>query len=92
MRKTKNSEAKIAYKMGQSWVQQITAVIIGLLLTLLVVWITMPNEDARLINKKCFKACQIKLDSRGYTMGFFSGPTYIEALKKCHNECTSTLR
>ena len=50
MKSTKDSEAKIAYKMGQSWGSQIMAIAVGMLLTLLVVWFTMPTSEERLIN------------------------------------------
>ena len=58
MKSTKDSEVKIAYKMGQSWGSQITAVVAGMLLTTLVVWITLPNSEERLLNKECFKECK----------------------------------
>jgi hypothetical protein len=89
MKKTKDSEAKIAYGMGQSWGTQILAVVIGMLLTLLVVWITMPNSDERLINRHCFKECKTKVEREGHTMSFLSSRDYIEAMKECHNACAS---
>jgi len=92
MKRTKKSEAKLAYKMGQSWGQQIVALVIGMLFTMFIVWLTLPSSSQRLINKKCFKVCKVKIETEGYNMGFFSGPSYIEALKKCHNECSSVIR
>jgi hypothetical protein len=92
MKSTKDSEAKIAYKMGQSWGSQITAVAIGILLTMIVVWITMPNSDERLINRRCFKECKVKVEREGHTMSFLSSRDYIEAMKECHKECASTIR
>ena len=92
MKKTKNTEAKLAYKMGQSWGQQIIAVFIGILLTMLIVWITMPSAEDRLINKKCFRACKYKVETLGYNMSLISGPAYIEAIRTCHAECSSAIR
>jgi len=92
MKKTKDSEAKIAYKMGQSWGTQIVAVVIGMLLTMLVVWITMPNSDERLINRQCFRECKSIVERQGHTMSFLSSRDYIEAMKECHKECASNLR
>ena len=91
MKSTKDSEAKIAYKMGQSWGSQIVAVVIGMLLTMLVVWITMPSSEERLINKKCFRECKTKVEREGHTMSFLSSRDYIEAMKECHKECVSIL-
>ena len=92
MKSTKDSEAKIAYKMGQSWGQQILAVFVGMILTMLVVWITMPNSDERLINRHCFKQCKTKVEREGHTMSFLSSRDYIEAMKECHKECASAIR
>ncbi len=92
MRRTKKSEAKLAYKMGQSWGQQILAVFVGMILTMLVVWITMPNSEERLINKRCFKECKTKVERLGHTMSFLSSRDYIEAMKECHKECVRILR
>jgi hypothetical protein len=92
MKKTKDSEAKLAYQMSESWGQQIVAVLIGIVITLLIVLITLPNESERLINKKCFKQCKTEVDNMGYTMGVLSGPHYIKALRKCHDECAKVQR
>ncbi len=92
MKRTKDSEAKIAYEMGQSWGQQIVAVVIGIVISLLIVLITMPNESERLINKKCFKQCRAEVDNMGHTMSILSGSSYIEALKKCHDQCVRNIR
>jgi hypothetical protein len=92
MKSTKDSEAKIAYKMGQSWGSQIMAIAIGMLLTLLVVWLTMPTSEERLINKQCFRECKTKVEREGHTMSFLSSRDYIEAMKECHKECASTLK
>jgi uncharacterized membrane-anchored protein YhcB (DUF1043 family) len=92
MKSTKDSEAKIAYKMGQSWGTQMVAVVVGMLLTMVVVWITMPNSEQRLINKRCFKECKVKVEREGHTMSFLSSRNYIEAMKTCHKECASINR
>ena len=92
MKKTKDSEVKIAYKMGQSWGSQLTAIAIGMILTMMIVWITMPNSDERLINKKCFKECKVKVEREGHTMSFLSSRDYIAAMKECHKECASIIR
>ena len=89
MKKTKDSEAKLAYGMGQSWGTQILAVVIGILMTMAIVWITMPNSDERLINRHCFKECKVKVEREGHTMSFLSSRDYIEAMKECHNACAS---
>ena len=92
MKSTKDSEVKIAYKMGQSWGSQIMAIVIGMLLTLLIVWITMPNSDERLINRHCFRECKSKVERLGHTMSFLSSRDYIEAMKECHKECVNIIK
>ena len=92
MKSTKKSEVKIAYKMGQSWGSQILAVAIGILLTMLVVWLTMPSSDERLLNKRCFRECKVKIEREGHTMSFLSSRDYIDALKECHKLCSSVIR
>ena len=72
MKSTKDSEAKLAYQMSQSWGQQILAVVIGIAITLLIVLVTMPNESERLINKKCFKQCKVEVDNMGHTPWAYS--------------------
>jgi len=92
MKNTKDSEVKIAYKMGQSWGSQIVAVVIGMLLTMLVVWITLPDADERLLNRQCFRECKSVVEREGHTMSFLSSRDYIEAMKECHEECVSTIK
>ena len=87
MKKTIDSEAKLAYGMGQSWGTQILAVVIGILMTMVIVWITMPNSDERLINRHCFEECKVKVEREGHAMSFLSSRDYIEAMKECHNAC-----
>ena len=92
MKSTKDTEAKIAYDMGQSWGSQIMAVVIGILLTMLVVWITMPNPEERVLNRSCFKECKTIVEREGHTMSFLSSRDYIEAMKECHKECVSAIK
>ena len=92
MKSTKDSEAKIAYGMGQSWGSQMMAITIGMLLTLLVVWITMPNPEERVLNRACFKECKTTVEREGHTMSFLSSRDYIEAMKECHKECVSAIK
>jgi len=89
MKKTKDSEAKLAYGMGQSWYTQILAVVAGILMTMVIVWITMPNPDERLINRQCFRECKVKVERAGHTMSFLSSRDYIGAMKECHSACAS---
>ena len=90
MKSTNNKEAQIAYKMGNSWKQQIIAICIGILLTMLLVWVTMPNEGERLINRKCFKECKYKVENKGYRMSLLSSPSYIDAIEECHKRCAAS--
>ena len=89
MKNTKRKEVKIAYEMGNSWKQQVIAICLGILLTMLLVWGTMPSEGERLINRKCLKECKYKIDNKGYRMSLLSGPAYIDALEKCHRDCAT---
>jgi len=92
MKSTKDSEAKIAYDMGQSWGSQLTAIAIGIVLCMLLVWITLPNPEERLINRRCFKQCKVKVEREGHTMSFLSSRDYIAAMKECHEECASAVK
>jgi hypothetical protein len=89
MKSTKDSEVKIAYGMGQSWGSQMIAVAIGIVLCMLLVWITLPTPEERLLNKACFKQCKTKVERDGHTMSFLSSRDYIEAMKECHQECAN---
>ena len=89
MKSTKDSEVKIAYDMGQSWGSQLTAIAIGIVLCMLLVWITLPSPEERLLNKACFKQCKTKVEREGHTMSFLSSRDYIEAMKECHQECAN---
>lgn len=92
MKSTKDSEAKIAYDMGQSWGSQLTAIVIGIVLCMLLVWITLPSPEERLINRRCFKQCKVKVEREGHTMSFLSSRDYIAAMKECHEECASAVK
>ena len=78
--------------MGQSWGSQLMAIVIGMLLTMIVVWITMPNSEERLINKQCFRECKVKVEREGHTMSFLSSRDYIAAMKECHKECARIIK
>ena len=92
MKNTNDKEANIAYRMGYSWREQIMAICAGILLVLVLLWITMPSESERLINKTCFKKCKIEVEREGHTMSFLSARSYIDAIKTCHTECSSVIR
>ncbi len=92
MKHTDDKEAELAYKMGQSWWQQIMAILIGIMLVIAILWVTAPSESERLVNRTCFKKCKVEVERRGLSMSFLGSAEFIAAIEECHDECSSVIR
>lgn len=70
--------------------EEILALIVGLLVIMLLVWITLPSDHDRVISKKCFQTCKQIIEQMDIESGIFSGPLY--EMSECYEECVEETR
>ena len=70
--------------------EEALGLLIGLLVIMLLVWVTLPSEHDRVISKKCFKSCKEIVDRMKIESGIFSGPLY--EMSECYEECVKETR
>jgi hypothetical protein len=67
--------------------EEILGFVVGLLVIMLLVWITLPSEHDRVISKKCYKTCKQAVDKMDIKKGVFSGPAF--ELSMCYEACVN---
>jgi hypothetical protein len=70
--------------------EEILGLLVGLLVIMLLVWVTLPSEHDRVISKKCFKSCKEVIEQMDIESGIFSGPLY--EMSECYEECIEETR
>jgi hypothetical protein len=65
--------------------EEILGFVVGLLIVMLLVWVTLPSEHDRVISKKCYKICKEAVSQMDVKVGMFSGPAY--ELSICYVAC-----
>jgi uncharacterized membrane-anchored protein YhcB (DUF1043 family) len=61
--------------------------LIGLIIAMVIVWLTLPNKDIREARKECLQTCRKMLDEKEMEMSIFSGAGYFSAMGKCYEDC-----
>ena len=67
---------------------QLLGLCIGIVVVMIVAWLTLPSDEQRRSNSACFHQCEEVIDSRYGELNIFSGPSYFEEMGKCHRDCT----
>ena len=70
--------------------EEILGLLVGLLVIMLLVWVTLPSEHDRVISKECFKSCKEVIERMDIESGIFSGPLY--EMSECYEECIEETR
>ena len=65
--------------------EEILGFVVGMLIIMLLVWVTLPSEHDRVISKKCYKICKEAVSKMDIETGMFSGPAY--ELSICYEAC-----
>ena len=69
---------------------QMLALCIGIVVVMIIAWLTLPSDEQQKVNRACFQQCKEVISSNGGygQLDIFSGPTYFEEMGKCHRDCT----
>jgi len=70
--------------------EEMLGFVVGLLIIMLLVWVTLPSEHDRVISKKCYKTCKEAVSQMGVETGMFSGPAY--ELSICYETCKRDMK
>ena len=70
--------------------EEILGFVVGLLVIMLLVWVTLPSEHARVVSKKCYKMCKEAVSKMDVEIGMFSGPAY--ELSICYEACKREMK
>tara|TARA_R100001079_G_C4414046_1_gene136844 strand:- start:581 stop:832 length:252 start_codon:yes stop_codon:yes gene_type:complete len=70
--------------------EEILGFVVGLLVIMLLVWVTLPSEHDRVVSKKCYKMCKEAVSKMDVEMGMFSGPAY--ELSICYEACKREMK
>tara|TARA_R110002072_G_scaffold108045_1_gene234742 strand:+ start:198 stop:467 length:270 start_codon:yes stop_codon:yes gene_type:complete len=69
---------------------QMLGLCIGIVVVMIVAWLTLPSDEEQIVNRACFQQCKEVINSNvGHgQLDIFSGPVYFEEMGKCHRDCT----
>ena len=69
---------------------QMLGLCIGIVVVMIVSWLTLPSDEQQIANRTCFQQCKEVISSNGGygQLDIFSGPVYFEEMGKCHRDCT----
>ncbi|MHA2060954.1 MAG: hypothetical protein ACYTDW_12055 [Planctomycetota bacterium] len=69
---------------------QLLGLCIGIVVVMIVAWLTLPSDEEQIVNRVCFQQCKEVISSNGEygQLNIFSGPSYFEEMGKCHKDCT----
>ena len=70
--------------------EEILGFVVGLLVIMLLVWVTLPSEYDRVVSKKCYKTCKEAVSKMEIYTGMFSGPAY--ELSICYEACKRNMK
>jgi hypothetical protein len=69
---------------------QMLGLCIGIVVVMIVAWLTLPSDEQQKVNRACFQQCREVISSNGGygQLSIYSGPVYFEEMGKCHKDCT----
>ena len=71
--------------------EEIVGLLIGLVVVMLVTWITLPTEQELVHNKECVEYCKKEVKRGTADSGIHSSYTYVRAISKCYEECVEEI-
>ncbi len=66
---------------------QMLGLCIGIVVVMIVAWITLPSDEQQKVNRTCFQQCKEVIKSSHGEFNISSGPQYFEEMGKCHVAC-----
>ena len=67
---------------------QMLGLCIGIVVVMIVAWLTLPSDEEQIVNRACFQQCKEVIKSSHGEFNLSSGPYYFEEMGKCHAACT----
>ncbi len=67
--------------------EEIMGLLIGLLVVMLVTWITLPTEKELEHNAECVAHCKNKIKKGDSDVIIYSSFTYVRTVSACYQEC-----
>jgi len=61
---------------------------IGIMMVMIIVWLTLPNPKEQITNKYCFQQCKEWINDKHGELNIFSGPSFYTEMKQCLRKCT----
>ncbi len=67
---------------------QILGLCIGMVVVMIVAWLTLPSDEEQMVNRACFQKCKEVIKSSHGEFNIGSAPSYYEMMGDCHVACT----
>ena len=67
--------------------QEVVGLLIGMLVVMLITWITLPTKKELEHNAECIEYCKHKVKKDSTEVPIYSGFTYVRAISACYEEC-----
>ena len=67
--------------------EEVAGLMIGLLVVMLVTWITLPTKQELEHNAECIEHCKHKVKKGDTDVVIYSSFTYVRAISACYEEC-----
>jgi hypothetical protein len=67
--------------------EEIVGLLIGLVVVMLVTWLTLPTKQELAHNKECVEYCKKEIKRDNADAGIYSSYTYVRAISQCYEEC-----
>ncbi len=67
---------------------QMLGLCIGIVVVMIVAWLTLPSDEEQIVNRACFQQCKEVIKSSHGESNISSGPQYFKEMGKCHVVCT----
>mgnify|MGYP003113789251 FL=1 len=67
--------------------EEVMALLVGMLVVMLITWLTLPTKQELEHNAECIEQCKYKVKKGGTDVAIYSSFTYVRAISACYEEC-----
>ena len=67
--------------------EEVAGLLIGLLVVMLITWLTLPTKQELEHNAECIEQCKHKVKKGDTDVVIYSSFTYVRAISACYEEC-----
>jgi hypothetical protein len=68
--------------------EEVMGLLIGMLVVMLITWITLPTEQELALNAECIEYCKKEIKRGNADVAIYSSYTYFRAMSACYEGCT----